>query len=230
MVSPILLKQFILFQPLTSAQLILIAKHMQRHSYGKNKLLFLDGEKAERMFFIIGGRVKIFKLAPDGKIQILRIFQSNESFAEVPMFQGKTYPANAQTVEKAELLTIARQDLLEVIKQEPSIALKMISTLSLRLRDLVNLVNTVTLQNSQARLANYLLDMSEKNNGSQKFKLNFPKTDLANLLNMTRENLSRIFSELTHQGLIQTEGRMVYLLNLKELKRIGEKTSFDLKI
>jgi len=174
------------------------------------------------MFFIIEGRVKVFKIASNGKIQILRIFQSNESFAEVPMFQGKTYPASAQTVEKVELLTIARQDLLEVIKQEPNIALKMISTLSLRLKDLVNLVNTVTLQSSQVRLVNYLLDMSEKNNGSQKFKLNFPKTDLANLLNMTRENLSRTFSELTHQGLIQTEGRMICLLNLKELERIKE--------
>jgi|SRR3989339_1299998 len=223
MIHPALLKQFILFQPLTLTQLTLIANHMQRFSFGKNKLLFSDGEKAERMFFIIEGRVKVFKISPDGKIQILRIFQSSESFAEVPMFQGKTYPASAQTIEKTELLTIARQELLEILKQEPDIALKMISTLSLRLKELVNLVNTVTLQSSQARLANYLCDMNEKNNGVQKFKLNASKTDLANLLNMTRENLSRTFSEFTHQGLIQMDGKMVCIIDTKELKKIQER-------
>lgn len=66
--------------------------------------MFLGDVPAHGFFAPVIGRVKIFRTSPAGKEQILHIFGPGEAVGEVPVFQGGTFPANGQALEKLETL------------------------------------------------------------------------------------------------------------------------------
>ena len=99
------------FQDLEPRILERIRSAMFEVQAGKGKLFFSEGEPAEAMYGVRSGQVKIFKLSPDGREQVLRIVGPGECVNEVPIFDGGPNPANAQALESARLWGIRRTDM-----------------------------------------------------------------------------------------------------------------------
>jgi CRP/FNR family transcriptional regulator len=92
-----------LFHGLPGEQLEEIVTSMADQTFDRCQTVLSEGETAEGFFVLVQGKVKIFKLSPDGKEQILHIVSAGESFGEVPMFAGGHFPANAETIEKSRI-------------------------------------------------------------------------------------------------------------------------------
>ena len=75
-----------------------------RKDYDKGQIIFSEGDAGNGFYTIVSGRVKIFKVAPEGKEQILHIFGPGEPFGEVPVFTGRPFPATAQAIAGTSLL------------------------------------------------------------------------------------------------------------------------------
>jgi CRP/FNR family transcriptional regulator, dissimilatory nitrate respiration regulator len=167
------------------------------------------------------GRVKIFKLSSEGKEQILHVMGSGESFAEVPMFAGGRYPADAEAVVDSVLLFFSREAFTDLIRREPSLAINMMASLSKRLLHLTTLVENLSLKEVPGRLAAYLLHMSKQKNETDNLDLNISKGQLANILGTSPETLSRTLGKMSAQGLINVKGRCIRLINRKDIKEIA---------
>jgi CRP-like cAMP-binding protein len=59
----------------------------------------------------VSGRVRIFKTSPNGREQVLAIEGPGASVAELPVFDGGTYPASGSALERTEALFVSRADL-----------------------------------------------------------------------------------------------------------------------
>jgi len=99
------------FQDLEPRTLERICTAMFEVQAGKGQLLFSEGEPAEAMYGVRSGQVKIFKLSPDGREQVLRIVGPGQCVNEVPIFDGGPNPANAQALEPTRLWGIRRTDM-----------------------------------------------------------------------------------------------------------------------
>ncbi len=224
------IEQFIgnvpLFKGLPAAQIEQLASIVSHKTCRKGERIFSEGEDATGFYIVIFGRVKIAKLAPDGKEQILHIVELQEPFGEVPVFAGQRFPANAEAMEESRVLFVPREGLVNLIRQEPSVAMSMLALLSKRLRQFSSLIESLSLKGIPARLASYLLYASERQGEADLLELDLSKTLLANFLGTIPETLSRVLAKMTHAGLIGVDGRKIRLLKRKALEEValGTKT------
>jgi len=188
----------------------------------RGESIFTEGDEGDGFYVLIAGRVKIFKISPEGKEQILHIFEPGEPFGEVPVFAGERFPASAEAMEESRLFFFPRKAFIDLIERNPSLALNMLAILSKRLRRFTHLIDDLSLKEVPGRLAAYLLYLCERDRCSQFLKLTITKGQLASLLGTIPETLSRILKKMNTQGLIETEGPRIRILDREGLEELVE--------
>jgi len=210
-----------LFSGLSEEQLQELATIVLEQVFRRGQTIFLEGDEGSGFYVVKTGKVKIFKLSPDGKEQILHIFGPGEPFAEVPVFAGQRFPANAEALEECRLFFFPRAGFLDLIRRHPSLALNMLAVLSRRLRQLAGLVEDLSLKEVPARLAAYILYQSERQQGVPEFELEIAKGQLASLLGTIPETLSRILARMVKEGLIESSGPRIKIINKAGLQELA---------
>ena len=211
-----------LFGGLPSRQIDDIAAIAVEKSYEKGETIFLEGDRGIGFFMVGEGRVKIFKVSSGGKEHILHIFGEGEPFGEVPVFHGQPFPANAEALMRTRTLFFPRDRFVHLVEANPTMALNMLAVLSMRLRRFAAQIENLSLKEVPARLAGYLLYLSEEQDGAEVVQLDISKGQLASLLGTIPETLSRIFAKMSEEGLIKVNGRMISLLDRDGLGDRGE--------
>ncbi|MEN8198655.1 MAG: Crp/Fnr family transcriptional regulator [Thermodesulfobacteriota bacterium] len=210
-----------LFGGLPPEHLLEIEKIGLMKSYGRGESVFFEGDPGNGFYMVASGKVKIFKTSLAGKEQILHIFGPREPFGEVPVFHGNPFPANAMALEKTELIFFPRRDFVELVHTMPSLVMNMLAVLSMRLRRFATQIENLSLKEVPARLAGYLLYLSEEQGGVEQVELEISKGQLASLLGTIPETLSRIFAKMSEEGLIMVEGKRISILDRKGLEMKG---------
>src|SRR5262245_16191148 len=95
---------------------------------------FREGEPAAGIFVITEGRVKLVRLSPAGREQVLHVEGPGASLGEVPVFDGGGYVATAVALTDARGLFVEREALFELCRRRPDVALGIIAVLAHRLR------------------------------------------------------------------------------------------------
>jgi len=212
-----------LFEGLSRGQHEALARITLNRSYRKGQTIFSEGDEGVGFYAIISGRVKIFKLSPEGKEQILHMMGNGEIFGEVPVFTGQEYPANAEAHINSSLLFFPKNSFIELVKKDPSLSLKMLALLSWRLRRFAALIEDLSLKEVPGRLAAYLLYLSKRSSNKDEFELDISKGQLASILGTIPETLSRILGKMGRQGLIRSEGSLMRILDRTTLEEIAHK-------
>ncbi len=211
--SKIFLSHLPLFQGLSDGELSALSGIAVDRPVKAGEMIFSDGDPAAGLNIVSAGRVKIFKLSPNGKEQILHIMGPGEPFAEVPVFQGGNYPASAQAIEAGRILFIPREELLRTIRKNPDLALGMLAVLSRRLREFAATIENLSLRGVPERLSAYLLYLSDLAGGADEFDLDIKKGLIASLLGTTGESLSRILGKMVQAGIIRVAGKKIVILD-----------------
>ncbi len=100
-----------LFEGLPEDQLQDLASIAIEKSMDRGQTIFSEGDQGIGFYVVEAGRIKIFKLSPEGKEQILHLFGPGEPFGEVPVFEGRNFPAHAVTLEHSRFLFFPRSTL-----------------------------------------------------------------------------------------------------------------------
>ncbi len=211
-----------LFSGLTEDQLEKLRHIAIDRFYGKGKTIFLEGDTCNGFYIVADGKVKIFKVSFEGKEHIFHIYGPGDPFGEVPVFSGQKFPANAQTLLKSHLLFFPKDAFVDLISNNPSLSLNMLGVLSKRLRQFTVQVENLSLKEVPGRLASYLLYLADEQGKDDVVTLTISKGQLASLLGTIPETLSRIFSKMNSQKLIEVSGRTIKLLNLSDLEDLAE--------
>lgn len=199
------LDQFPLFANLDPNESGTLAEQLGERHYGAGTELFEAGQPVEGFFLVVSGSVKIFKLSPDGKEQIMGVFSAGQSFAEAAVFQSmRGYPASAQCLQDSVLIFVPRDVLLRQIGRTPELAFRLLAGMAAKLRRLVGLVEDLTLRDARGRLCRYLLTLAPE--GEDEIVLPFPQTVLARMLGITQETTSRTLKALFDEGVLESHG------------------------
>lgn len=212
-----------LFKDLPDAHLDELAMILADQVFKKGQLIFSEGDAATGFYVVIAGRVKIFKLSVEGKEQILHIFGPGAPIGEVAVFEGKHFPAHAESLEDSRLFFFPRNAFLRLIDDNPSIALHMLAVLSRRLRHFAALIDDLSLKEVPARLAAYLLYLSETQKRADNLSLDISKGQLSSLLGTIPVTLSRILTKMSDAGLIRSIGvRGIQILDRQGLRDLAD--------
>lgn len=220
MVPSAVLARISFFEGLSRPALELVAGIAVARRYQAGEAIFAEGDPGSGFHVVVDGRVKIFKLSPEGKEQILHIWGRGEPFGEVAALEGRPYPAHAVALEVTSTASISRAGLNELMQRSPDFAIELLATLARRLREFAQQVESLSLREVPGRLAAYLLLLDERSGGTGRMELDLAKGQLANLLGTTPETLSRILSRLVREGFLAPAGRHGY--ELRDLDGLGD--------
>jgi CRP/FNR family transcriptional regulator len=211
------------FHDLSADQLLEIRKIIVSRQFARGELIFSEGDHGDGFYVVAAGLVKIFKLSVDGKEHIMRIVGPGQAFGQVSVYAGRTFPASAQAIAQGHLLFLPRKAFVDLITGNASLALSMLASLSIRLREFTVHVERLALKEVPGRLAAYLIHlMDEQKSEPPVVSLNISKVQLASLLGTTPETLSRILSQMADRGLIEMEKRDFRILDVSGLEELAE--------
>lgn len=208
-----------LFKGLPQEQIDVILDMTIEKQFVRGETIFFEGDEAKGFYIVTVGQVKVFKMNALGKEHILHIFGAGEPIGEVPVFHNQPFPASAEALVKSRLIYFPKKDFVNLIEKHPSVSLNMLALLSMRLRQFASQIENLSLKEVPARLANYLIYVSEEQDNTDTIQLSVSKGQLASLLGTIPETLSRIFAKMSDEGLIRVEGRTITILNRAGLMR-----------
>ncbi|NIR62016.1 MAG: Crp/Fnr family transcriptional regulator [Gammaproteobacteria bacterium] len=218
------LRHTYLFTSLTDEELETLLKGARELRLDEGELMFSQGEPAERFFLVRRGQVKLFRLSPEGDEKVIEVIRPGQTFAEAVMFmEGHRYPVNAQALEPTTLIAVDNRVFLALLRRSPETCFRLMADMSMRLHQLVNEINALTLHNATFRLVRYLLnELPPGVRESPMIRLTTPKQVIASRLSIQPETFSRILSRLERRGWIQVEGGNIILCDLDALRALVE--------
>lgn len=211
-----------MFSGLPLDQLKTLSHIAVRMAFNRGEMIFQEGDKGNGIYIVETGKIKVFKLSLDGKEQILHIYGPGHTFGEVPVFQGKSFPASAMTLEPAGIIFLPRDRFVELITSAPALAMNMLADLSSRLRGFTVQIEALSLKEVPARLAAYILTLSKENENALQISLPTSKAQLSNLIGTTPETISRMLKKMGDAGLIQVQTRTIEILDKEGLEDLSE--------
>lgn len=158
-----------------------------------------------------------------GHEKIVDVARPGQSFAEALMFlDAPRYPVMAQATEESLVLGIPNAAFLKILRESPDTCLRLLADLSVRLHQLIGEIEQLTLASATHRFVRYLLEQLSGDGGSGSVTLRETRQDLASLLGMKPETLSRILRSLSDEGAIVVEGRDIAVPDRQRLLAVLE--------
>ena len=195
----------------------------------KGEYLFHEGDAAGGFYVIQRGAVNVHRVTATGKEQIIHVFRTGDSFAEVALASATGYPADARALEDTQVLLVQKAGILALLKRHPELALRMLGSMSSHLRVLVGQIEDLTVKDVETRLANWLVKRcpNPQSETPVKIELIVAKRVLAAELGTVSETFSRTLAKFREQRLITVKGKIVTVLsparlNALLLRNLGE--------
>lgn len=214
-----------LFETLPEPVLATIASFTTVHRLARGETLFWEHDQAAFLPVLLSGRLKLFRADAEGREQVLHVVRAPASFAEAAVFGPGVFPATAQALEAGTVARVSAAELVALLHRRPEVALAILTSFSVWMRRLVDLIDGLALRSVEERVAAYLWSACVRSGVATlrgaSLHLEEPKHVVASLCGTAPEVLSRTFRKLEKQGVVRVEGPVVMLLDPEALARLA---------
>lgn len=190
----------------------------------KGCIIFTEGQKGEAIYFVKTGKVKISKISSVGREYTIKIMEEGDVFGESTLFIGGEYPATAEAIEDSEILELKNKDIEDLILKDTQIALSIIKMLAKTLKYIAVVIENLALRDSVGRTASILLTFARERGTPIKegilVEIDLKRQELANLAGTSRENITRILSQMDRDGIIKLGKDKILIKDLEELRKM----------
>lgn len=212
-----------IFSNLNYDEMMEIAKITTSRVYDKGEMVYLAGEGSEKLFVIHKGKVKITRISDTGKEQPIRVLGPGDFMGELSIFTKTVLKDNAEALEKTTVCVIDGKNIKDLMIKYPSIAIKVIEELSLRLEKSETLIEFMGIHSVEKRIAQTLVTLADEKGI---IELDISKKDLAAHMGMSQETLSRKLSYFQENGLIKLEGHRKIII--QDMRNLGYMVGIDI--
>jgi CRP/FNR family transcriptional regulator len=202
------------FRSLDDEECKRLARALIERTFEKDHVVFLESDPCQGLYIVREGSVKIYKLSPEGREQVLTSVQAGGSFNEVAVFDGGPNPANVAAIQRTTLWIVPRAAIIDLIRRRPDVALAIIQNLGARLRHLVSLVEDLSLRHVSSRLAKLLLETASGREHA------LTQQEMAARLGTVREMIGRSLRQLEARGLIKIERGRIVIVDRQGLEKM----------
>ncbi|MES9877525.1 MAG: Crp/Fnr family transcriptional regulator [Candidatus Sedimenticola sp. PURPLELP] len=222
------LRNYFLFSSLNDEQVSRITSKARKISVSAHSSLFEQGDIADRFFLLLNGKIKLYRLSPDGNEKIIEFVNPGQSFAEAIMLMDRnTYPVSAMALSDSELISIDSREFSRLLKESVDTCFLLMADMSKRIRGLIKEIDDLSLHSATCRVSAYLLQSQMERQEAGSFKFNVPKSMLASRLSVKPETFSRILKSLVDSGVISVAGDCVTVHDEDKLREFAQITVYS---
>lgn len=188
------------FSKLSDAQLEKLKKISVIKKYKAKEILFYEGDEPIYLYVLLQGTLKVYKTNHKGQQIFLHQFYPGGLVAELANFENIPYPATAEFMSDSEVLRIDYKALEKDFFKNPEISFEIIKSLIAKHKILIDVIQKEVILTADAKVAKFILENGEL------FKT-LKNTQVASILNLTPETLSRTLSKFKSSGLIELDDK-----------------------
>lgn len=197
----------------------------ERLDFKRGKTVFGADDRADHVFFLERGTVKIYHLGAQGEVAIFWFCLPGDLFGAGGLAGAERQSVFAQATERSVVYALARPAFEAVLRAHPQLALNVLKLVGGRLRLACDAVADKAMLRADARLARVLLRQAQqwaKPDGTAlRFGAAVTHQELANMVGATRQTVNRILKGFQRQGWLDLDGRHIVLLDGAALRQVA---------
>ncbi|HEX9122162.1 MAG TPA: Crp/Fnr family transcriptional regulator [Actinomycetota bacterium] len=203
-----------------------LAARGKTRRYRRGTYLFYQGDESPDVYFLIGGRVEISSLSAGGHRQLHTTIDTPQFFGELGVLGDMPRTAEAFALEESEVWVAPADAFLAFLTEEPSAARALLRALARQVQSHEAFVEDLLFLDLKGRVVKRLLQLVTPSlddlppDGATVPSI-VTHADLASLCGGSRENVTRILSDLQRRGLVQRDGRRFVLRDIAGLARLA---------
>jgi CRP/FNR family transcriptional regulator len=218
-----LLSMVDIFEPLSFMEIEELNGDLPDRRLGQGEMLYIPEDSSERLFMLQKGKIRIFRTTPDGRELTMAIVESGTVFGEMALTGQRLEGAYAQALVPSQVSTMLRADLERLVLDKPEVGLKIMQLLSERLRRQETRLEDVGMKGVQARLASIIVMLVEsegvRSGTGYRIPAHYTHERLGTMIGTNRTAVTRAFSLLQDEGVVELKRRLIYVPDIESLKR-----------
>lgn len=214
------LKQFSLLAILSDEDLRRIQPTIVEINLVKDEVLFLEGDNANALYFVLNGWLKAEKMSPEGRQQTLRFIGPGELINELAVFSNEVNAVSVIAMEASRVFAIPHSEIEIRLTESPSFSRAVVRNLAQRIQHLLNHIENLSLYPVEVRLARYLI--AEAQDGIIDRPSWKTQSEIANQLGTVLDVFNRNLHKFAKQGYIEINRDQIILLDPTSLKKIAQ--------
>jgi len=187
-------------------------------TYAKGEMVYLQGERADCLYYLKEGRVKIFLTSENGMEKTLTILEGGKLFGEAAFLDRLPRMSSARTLTRSEIIAVDRPNLMKYFQEKPVLAMDLLEYLARTVRMLSAQVDHMTFLQADQRIAQLLLNLAAM---QERRAVHCTHEELAGLAGASRVTVSKTLGDFVRRGWIATRYREIGILDREALKRFA---------
>lgn len=200
----------------------LSSEEREVYSYSKKQYVYKEGQRPRALYYVVSGKVKIYKTNDDGKELITNIYAEGDYFGYIPILEENNYKENAQVLDEAKIMLIPGEDFMQLVSSDLSIAKIFIKIITRNILDKEASLVNLAYNSLRKKVAFGLIQLLEKYkpHNEEKPQLNLSRENMAQTIGMATESLIRTLGDFKDEKLIDIQLGKVIILDEKKLRNL----------
>lgn len=213
------------FSVLSASEIQRANQSFVERGYQPEEIIYHSGDRAERLYVVAAGKVKLLRHTHLGKDILLDVLKSREFFGTLSTLGEEKYLETAAALTAVCTLSIDTAQFRRILEEFPSVSVAVLDTMSSRLQDAQDMVHQLSAHTVEQRIAFTLVKLAEKLGEWKEFglliQMPLSRDDLAMMVGTTTETSSRVMSQFQKKGLIRSGRQWVAVTDLDKLKELS---------
>lgn len=210
-------------EPLSEEELEEFSRRVPDTHVDRGRVFYAPGDKSEALFMLKKGKVRIYKVTPDGWEFTLTVVEAGTMFGEMTLTAQQMREVYAEAMEPSDICILKNEDLEHLVRGNPDVGIRMLRVLSERLRACEARLEDIGLKGIPARLASLILQFAQSEGvmtpEGPKIPNHYTHRQLATMIGTSRESVTRAFSRLQRDGAVKLKNRRIHVTDVEALKR-----------
>lgn len=216
-------KQHSVFSDLRKDELEALSQQKSCGFFKKGQYIFQENSRLPGVYCIHSGKVKMFRIGPEGKEQIIRFAKTGDMIGYKSILSDEPLSVSAAALDDVSVCFVPKQFLFDTLSINNMFTRKLMEVACHEIGEANKIITNLAQKTVRERLAEVLLILKEtfgeNNEGFLEVKLT--REEIASFVGTATESVIRLLSEFKKDGLIELKGRNIKVLKPNQLVIVG---------
>ena len=212
----------LVFDALDTNELDQIDNSRKEILFKRGEVIAEEGDIIEEFLYLKSGLLKVYRKGRKNKDQIIRIAGASDFVSLLSMFSNEKYKYSLAALEDTIVCVVDAEKIKNLVKTNGEFALDIIGRMSYTYDEIIDSTYRIRQKQLRGRIAHILIYFSKTVYKNKQFELPLSRREIAELINMTTENVIRILSEFKKDKIIQIDKKIITITDIERLDKINK--------
>ena len=210
----------LIFGSLTADELILINRDKEERKFGRGEVISKQNNEIKEFMYLKQGLVKLYRNDAAHRDQIISISIPGDFISLLSIFSNSYYKYSTAAIEESIICAVDINVFRQVLRSNQDFGIDLLEKMSTIYDDIIDTKFNITKRHLRGRIAYILLYFADHVYKNHQYDLPVSRREIAELIEMTTENVIRTLSEFNKDNIIKIDGKNIKIADPDRLKKI----------